>query len=436
MYNDSQIELTHGEESQEKQEEIAKPAEEAKPEAKQEEEIAHAEKTVQEVIDSMTDEQKEVLYLLVGVAASKEDKEESSQGDENKMKHNAFENIKKDDGTELQHSEFVSIIEEAKRGSSLKDTFIAHGITDIGELFPEAQAVNAAPELIMRDQNWVRQVMGAVHHTPFSRVKSTAANLTAADARAKGYVKTHQKVEEVLAALKRTTPPQTVYKLQKLDRDDVVDITDFDVVAWIKREMRLMLDEELARAFLIGDGRDGSSDDKINPLNIRPIWQDNATYTVNKVVERPSGGDDYAMAKEVIRAVVKARKDYKGSGNPAFYTTEDMLTNMLLLEDKNERVIYDTVEKLRTALRVSAIVTVPVMEGAIRVSGDDQYQLLGILVNLNDYNVGADKGGAVSLFDDFDINYNKYEYLIETRCSGALVKPYSAITFEEKLAGE
>ena len=276
--------------------------------------------------------------------------------------------------------------------------------------------------------------MSAVHHTPFSRIKSTAANVTATAARAKGYVKGNQKVEEVIAALKRTTTPTTIYKLQKMDRDDVVDITDFDVVAWLKQEMRMMLDEEIARAILIGDGRGDDSDDKINPLNIRPILGDSTTYAVSKILERDPTDTDYTFAKKFIKDVIKARKDYKGTGNPTLYTTEDMLTNMLLIEDKNERVIYDTIEKLTTALRVKEIVTVPVMEGQVRTNDEEtfDYTCLGVLVNLADYNVGADKGGAVNMFDDFDIDYNKYAYLIETRCSGALVKPYSAVTFELK----
>ena len=384
-------------------------------------------KSFPEIIDSMNDDQKMVLYTLVGAAL-----EEAKVGGKEEMKHNAFENIKNDKGEVLQHDELAQIMSEAKRNGSLKDAFLAHGISNVGDLFPEAKAVNGTPALVSRDMGWVEKVMNSVHHTPFSRVKSTLINITAEDARAKGYVRGNQKVEEVVAALKRTTPPQTVYKLQKLDRDDVLDITDFDVVPYIKSEMRVMLNEELARAFLIGDGRSASSNDKINPLNIRPVWQDDPTYTVKRILEREAGATDEEFAKQLIKDVIKSRKLYKGSGNPVFYTTEDMLTNMLLIEDKNERVIYDTIDKLKTALRVSDIVTVEPMAGATRSDETHNYALLGLLVNMRDYNVGADKGGAVSMFDDFDINYNKYEYLIETRCSGALVKPYSAISFEEK----
>ena len=383
-------------------------------------------KTIQDVLDTMTEEQLNVLYLLVGAA-----NEEAKNGGKEEMKHNAFDEIKNDKGEVLTHSEFVEIITEARQKGSVKDAFLAHGITDIGNLFAGDKSVGG-PETVSRDMEWVAKIMGAVHHTPFARVKSSLINITGEQARAKGYVKGNQKVEEVITALKRSTSPQTVYKLQKIDRDDIIDITDFDVIAYLKSEMRVMLDEELARAFLIGDGRSAESNDKINPINIRPVWGDSETYTVKRVLERASGASDEAFAKAFIKDVIKSRKLYKGSGNPTLFTTEDMLTNMLLIEDKNERVVYDTVEKLKTALRVSDIVTVGPMEGANRKDEHNQYNLLGVLVNMRDYNVGADKGGNVNMFDDFDINFNKYEYLIETRCSGALVKPFSAITFEEK----
>ena len=384
------------------------------------------EKTVQDVLDTMTEEQLNVLYLLVGAA-----NEEAKNGGKEEMKHNAFDEIKNDKGEVLTHSEFVEIIAEARQKGSVKEAFLAHGITDIGNLFPEDKAVGG-PETVSRNMEWVAKIMGAVHHTPFARVKGSLINITGEQARAKGYVKGTQKVEEVITALKRSTSPQTVYKLQKIDRDDIIDITDFDVIAYLKSEMRVMLDEELARAFLIGDGRSAESNDKINPINIRPVWGDSETYTVKRVLERAQGASDEAFAKAFIKDVIKSRKLYKGSGNPTLFTTEDMLTNMLLIEDKNERVVYDTVEKLKTALRVSDIVTVGPMEGANRKDEHNQYNLLGVLVNMRDYNVGADKGGNVNMFDDFDINFNKYEYLIETRCSGALVKPFSAISFEEK----
>lgn len=406
-------------------------AEEKPKQEKQEAGADKKEKTIQEVVDSMTEEQKQVLYLLVGAAA--EDSNSNNKG-ENEMKQNIFEGITKEDGTELTHAEVMDIIKEAPKAGSLKEAFLAHGITNIGDLFPLEKNVSNVPETVDRDQTWVGKVMNAVKHTPFSRVKSMYMDITADAARAKGYVKGNQKVEEVVAAFKRKTEPQTIYKLQKLDRDDVIDITDFDVVAWLKAEMRGKLEEEIARAILIGDGRSPDSDDKINPLNVRPIYGDSAVYTVKRVLNTVAEDDaeQTKFAKALIRDVIKSRKLYKGSGNPVFYTTEDDLTGMLLIEDNQGRVIYDTVEKLKTALRVSDIVTVPVMENLIRTEGGNQYKLHGLLVNLRDYNIGADKGGAVSMFDDFDINYNKYEYLIETRCSGALVKPYSAISFEEK----
>lgn len=460
IFNDAedQFEMFHSEEEQQleekqKQEKPKQEPEESKTdpgnnlehsETKTEGEDINNE-TIQDVINSMSPKQQSVFYLMVGAAM-----EEAKNGGNQEMKHNAFEIQKRTkvivhgaDGNDtetiqeevLSHDEFLQIIDEAKKTGSVKESFLAHGVTNIENLFPEDQLVNRVPESVQRDQSWVKKVMNACHKTPFSRVKSTYATMTADEARARGYIKGNQKQEEVIAAFKRSTSPQTIYKLQKIDRDDVIDITDFDVLAWIKGEMRGMLEEELARAILVGDGRDPSSDDKINPLNIRPIWQDNAVYTVNKTMTKGNNEDEYAFAKRFIKEVVKARKNYKGSGNPILYTTEDLLTDMLLIEDLNQRVLYDTIEKLKTALRVSDIITVPVMENQSRASGNDSYNLMAILVNLSDYNVGADKGGAVQMFDDFDIDFNKYEYLIETRCSGALVKPYSAITFEEKVAG-
>lgn len=391
------------------------------------------EETIQDVFDTLTEKQKKVVYAMIGMAL--EDKENGNAQEDKEMKHNAFDTSNEaDNQTELMHSEVLAAIEDAKKTGSMKEAFISHGITNVENLFPEVQAVNKTPELIARDTSWVSVVMGSVKHSPFSRVKSTAANITADEARARGYIKGKQKISEVITALKRTTLPTTVYKLQKMDRDDVIDITDFDVIAWLKQEMRGMLDEELARAFLIGDGRDGSDDSKINEQNIRPILGDNATYTVARTLTRTSGETNSDFAKDFIKDVIKSRKEYKGSGNPILFTTEDLLTEMLLIEDKIGHRIYKTEAELATALRVSKIVTVPVFEGHKREVSGNNYALMGILVNLADYNVGADKGGAVTMFDDFDIDYNKYEYLIETRCSGALVKPYSAITFEEKLA--
>ena len=276
--------------------------------------------------------------------------------------------------------------------------------------------------------------MSGTHHTPFSRIKSMFADITEDEARAKGYIKGKLKKEEVFSLLKRTTTPTTIYKKQKLDRDDVIDITDFDVVAWLKSEMRMMLDEEIARAILVGDGRLASSDDKINESNIRPIWKDEDLYNIKSTIEVDAAATADQKVKAFIRACIKSRKNYKGSGDPTLYTTEDVVTDCLLLEDTTGRVIYDTMEKLRTALRVKEIVTVPVMEGLTRTNTEGEtLSLMGIVVNLADYNIGADKGGAINMFDDFDIDYNQQKYLIETRCSGALIKPFSAISLEMKV---
>ncbi|MBQ2533605.1 MAG: phage major capsid protein, partial [Lachnospiraceae bacterium] len=303
---------------------------------------------------------------------------------------------------------------------SLKDSFLAHaqeyGIENIDYLFPEARSLNTPPDFIQREMGWVQKVMSGVHHTPFSRIKSVFANITEDEARARGYIKGKLKKEEVFPLLKRTTTPTTIYKKQKLDRDDIIDITDFDVVAWLKSEMRMMLDEEIARAILIGDGRSAADEDKISELNIRPIATDADLYTIKKTVT-PENGE--ALAKAFIKAAIKARKDYKGTGTPTLFCTEDLLADMLLLEDGIGHLLYTSESQLATTLRVASIITVPVME--------NQGNMLGIIVNLADYNVGADKGGAVSMFDDFDIDYNQQKYLIETRCSGALTKPYSAI---------
>ena len=412
--------------------------------------ISHAdeEKTIQDVIDTMNEEQKNVLYALVGMAAeggngSEEEKDED-------MKHNAFSDDYENDDYLMHSEDMAEILRDAKRYGSLRESALQHGyediraneslmhgITGIDTLFPDAKNVVNVPGFVSREMGWVQKVMGAVSHTPFSRIKTIFADIREDEARAKGYIKGKQKKDEVFTLLKRTTDPQTVYKKQKLDRDDVIDITDFDVVSWLKGEMRMMLDEELARAFMIGDGRETSSDDKINPLHIRPIWGDDPFYTIRAQIELATDVTEDDKYKAIIRAAIKARKDYKGSGNPTFYTTEENLTGMLLLTDTTGRDLYESEEQLAKKLRVKEIVTIPAMEGQKR-SADDKdtgltgkkFDLEGIVANLSDYNVGADKGGAVSLFDDFDIDYNAMKYLIETRCSGALVKPYAAIAIE------
>lgn len=389
-------------------------------------------RTIGDVFDTLNEDQKTAVYAIIGqILEDNGISDKNSKEDSEKMKHNVFEGDAYNSNDSLSHSDVQAIISDAKRYGSLKDAVLAHGIDHIDYLFPEAATVENMPSFIQRDMSWVGEVMNAVHHTPFSRIKSIFANITEDDARAKGYIKGKKKKDEVFTLLKRTTSPTTIYKKQKLDRDDVVDITDFDVVAWLKSEMRTMLDEEIARAILVGDGRVSSSDDKINEQNIRPIYTDDSLYTIREQLKFSATATADEKAKSFIRQSIKARKEYKGSGSPVLYTTEDVLTDCLLLEDTTGRIIYDTVEKLATALRVKKIVTVPVMEG-YKKTGDDskEYSLMGIIVNLSDYNVGADKGGAVNMFDDFDIDYNAQKYLIETRCSGALIKPYSAIVIE------
>ena len=421
-------------------------------------ELAHAdsdedgEETVQDIIDSMNDKQRTVFYGLLGEALKSKEgdddddntdpNEKKSEGGNDTMKHNVFDKEdqqEKLDKNTLTHSEMQTILNDGKRYGTLKESFLAHaddyGIQQIDWLFPygegEGKNVTNTPVFIDRDQGWVSKIMNAVHHTPFSRIKSMFADITADEARAKGYIKGNLKKEEVFTLLKRTTAPTTVYKKQKLDRDDVIDITDFDVVAWIKAEMRGKLNEELARAYLIGDGRLSDSEDKIKEDCIRPVWtDDDKLFTINALVT--SDGTDEGRAAAFIKACIKNRKGYKGSGNPTLYTTEDMLTEMLLLTDKNGRDLYEDEAKLCKKLRVKEIVTVPVMEGATREKNGATRALLGIIVNMNDYNVGADKGGAVNMFDDFDIDYNAQKYLIETRCSGALILPFSAIVLEEE----
>lgn len=393
------------------------------------------EETIGEVFDTLTDKQKNAVYAMIGQAL--EDNNDSEGGDE-EMKHNVFDNDNDNQENTLSHDAMQTIINDGKRFGSLKESFMAHadeyGIKDIDWLFPEAKTLNTPPDFIKREMGWVQKVMNSTHHTPFSRIKSMFADITEDDARAKGYIKGKLKKEEVFSLLKRTTTPTTIYKKQKLDRDDVIDITDFDVVAWLKSEMRMMLDEEIARAILVGDGRLASSDDKINESNIRPVWKDEDLYNIKSTIELDAAATADQKAKAFIRACIKSRKNYKGSGEPSLYTTEDVLTDCLLLEDMNGRIIYDTEEKLRTALRVKEIVTVPVMEGLTRTDDNgDTLELMGLVVNLADYNVGADKGGAINMFDDFDIDYNQQKYLIETRCSGALIKPFSAITLEAKV---
>lgn len=417
-------------------------------------ELTHADseetsgKTIGEILKTLNEEQETAVYALIGqIAESLEhsDEEENdetddepentiehSEGGNETMKKNVFDPETQQDANVLSHADQEAIIADAKRYGSMKESALQHGIEDIEWLFPEAKNVTNTPIWIDRDQGWVKKVMGAVHHVPYSRIKSMFADITADEARALGYLKGNYKKEEIFTLLKRTTSPTTVYKKQKIDRDDAQDIVDFDVIGWIKAEMRGKLEEELARAYLIGDGRLADSDDKIKEDCIRPVWtDDDKLFTINKVVEHDK--TEEGRAKAFIKAAIKARKNYRGSGSPTLYCTEDLLTEILLLEDGIGHDLYDEA-KLCKKLRVKEIVTVPVMEGAQREKNGEKRGLLGIIVNMNDYNVGADKGGAINMFDDFDIDYNAQKYLMETRCSGALVKPFSAITLEEVLA--
>ena len=412
-------------------------AEEKKEEVKHSAEASNSEKTVADVFNELTEEQKTVVYAMIGEAL--EHGATDIEGGNDDMKHNLFDQETNQAETLVHSFDFEAITKSAQRGNGslrdalanyMEDNELKHGIEEIETLFPEPKLLNNPPEFIKRDMGWVADVMHGVHHTPFSRIKSQFADIREDEARAKGYIKGNMKKEEFFSLLKRYTTPTTVYKKQAFDRDDIIDITEFDVIAWVKGEMRMMLEEEIARAILIGDGRSASSEDKINEQNIRPIWTDDDLYTVKTKVEVKEGMDEEAKAKAFIKACKRSRKNYKGSGNPVMFMSEDMLTECLLIEDTNGRVIYDTIDKLQTALRVKKIVTVPVMENLTRDVEGVTHTLAAIYVNLADYNVGADKGGAVSMFDDFDIDYNKLKYLIETRCSGALTKPFSAVAIE------
>lgn len=438
----SQADLEEGEELRQKENE--KVAEKKKPDKKEES------KTVGQVLDDMTDEQKAAVGIIVEQTLKESKKEEGVK----EMKHNMFEG--KQTEQVISHSDMKKILNDAKRLGSLREAVnfniengvLSHaidttgmtvatgnqtyGFNDPSMLFPDYKSLNKQPEWISRRMDWVDKLMGKVHHVPFSRIKSLYANITEDDARARGYIKGKMKKEEVFTTLKRTTDPQTVYKKQKLDHDDILDITDFSVVEWIKDEMRIMLDEEIARAMLIGDGRQSDSDDKIQEIHIRPVVKDVPLFnTVIKVTVAPDA-DDATVAKETIKAIIRGRKKYKGSGKPDFWTTEDVTTEMLLLENKNEDALYKTEAELATKLRVNEIISVEPMEGmtvtVTENSTTKTYPLIGVIVNMADYNVGADKGGEVNMFDDFDIDYNQQKYLIETRISGSLVKPFSALT--------
>lgn len=399
-------------------------------------------KRLEEVYNSMTDEQKECCHALVGLALEEQDGDggEDDEEDESDMKHNVFD---KDAGkqTVLKHSidDINSIIKGAKTSGTLKAAFdnagveqgeideLSHGIDNIDWLFPEDHLLDTTPRIIDKPDDWVSVVMGGVKHIPFSRFKSMFADLTPEDARAKGYVKGNYKIEEVFGLLRRSTGPTTVYKKQKLDRDDVSDINSFDVVSWLRNEMRYKLNRELALAYILGDGRQAASEDKIDENCIRPIFNDADLFTIKVQVATTGLSKVEDKYKAFIKQVIRSRKEYRGSGTPTMFTTEDALTEMLLLEDGMGRTLYADEAALARKLRVSKIVTVPEMDGRKGAKGGD---LAAVIVNLSDYTVGADKGGAVSMFDDFDIDYNAMKYLIETRCSGALTTPYSAMAIE------
>lgn len=419
--------------------------------ADEEDEKEDSEETISDVIDTLNPKQRKAVEALIGMAISQNKKNDSDEEEDKEMKHNAFDAYE-NDAPVISHADQAAVIELAKSVGSLKravemscqeggvlahaitdhnDQSVTYGVANIDYMFPDARMIGNQPELISNNQDWVNKVINGTHHTPFSRVKSLFADITGADARARGYVKGNLKVEEVIEALQRETTPQTIYKRQKLDRDDILDITDFDVVAWLKAEMQIMLKAEIARAILIGDGRP-SGNDKIKEANVRPIYNDEDVYTVKVPVNVAANATDAVRASAIIDAVILSRKLYKGSGNPTFFINEDFLGQMLILKDGMGRRIYETEASLAAALRVKELVPVDVMDGQkIAITEGQttsQKDLVGIIVNLQDYNVGADKGGATSFFDDFDIDYNQYKYLYETRMSGALIKPYSAMS--------
>ena len=419
-YDESALVIYHSEDSKQKDD-------------KEEQTMANTEKTVQEVYDEFTEEQKNVVHFLVGQAVEDALAGEDDDDDEggNNMKHNIFDQDTQERDDVISHSAMTEVISDAKKFGSMRESALQHGMTEIGLLYPEEHALNTVPKLITGNIGWVQKVMGGVHHTPFSKIKALFADITADEARARGYIKGKQKKEEVFALLKRTTSPQTVYKLQKMDRDDIIDIKDFDVVAFLKGEMRLKLDEELARAFLIGDGRLPDSEEKIKEEHIRPIWTDEELYAIHSTINVAADATMAQIAEEFIDQAVRAREEYDGSGSPTAYMAENLLSACLLLKDRNGRRIYKDMNELATAMMVKEIITVPPMKGKTRTDKEGKTRTLyGIIVNLSDYTVGADKGGAVNLFDDFDIDFNKYTYLIETRCSASLMKPKSAIVLE------
>lgn len=404
------------------------------------------EKTVQDIVDSMTDEQKDVLMFLIGKAAEEGANPEESDTEGDPMSHtNIFETDNPiDESAVLYHSTIDSAFQDAVRtkANSLREVFMAaaeenglthsaiahaektYGISNIDMLFPDAKNLDVPPTFIDRDQGWVKPVLNGTHHTPFTRIKSMQADITADEARAKGYITGSRKKEEVFKLLKRVTTPTTIYKLQKFDRDDLLDITDFDTIAWVKGEMRSKLDEELARAILLGDGRSNSDPDKINEENIRPILKEDDLYCLKK--DLPATITPDVIVDELIRA----QDDLEGTGSPTLFCAKSFVTDLLLQKDKMGHYLYPTKQALADRLGVSSIVDVPQMKNL----KDGNKDVLAIIVNLSDYNVGTDRGGEVTMFDDFDIDFNQYKYLLETRVSGALTKVKSAMVVKKLAA--
>lgn len=427
-YDENSIVIYHSDEikNNEKEKPMAEEKKVEKPET---------EETVKDVFDTLNEKQKKVVYALIGAAIEDKENEDDSEGGTNNMKHNAFDRDDQNNENVISHSEMVAVIDDAKKYGSMRESALAHSMTNIGVLYPYSEGdghlMTKQPGFIGKKQGWVDKVKNAVHHVPFSRIKALFADITDEEARARGYITGNQKKAEVFALLKRTTSPQTVYKLQKMDRDDIIDITDFDVVAFLKGEMRYKLDEELCRAYLVGDGRVADAEDKIKEEHIRPIWTDDELYAIHSIVNVEANATLAKIAEEFIDQAVRAREDYDGSGSPTAYMPENLLSACLLLKDSVGHRLYKDAKELATAMLVSDIVSVPPMKNLTRTDKNGKTRkLCGIIVNLDDYTVGADKGGEVNMFDDFDINFNKYEYLIETRASGSLMKPKSAIVLE------
>lgn len=420
------------------------------------EEKKESSKTVKDVFDTLNEDQKKAVAIIVGQAiADTQGDSEDEEEEDRRVKHNAFDSTTAPAEQDyISHDELIAAVHDVRRYGSLRESFKAHfgentkeimhsidtagmtvatgtqtyGFNDPNMLFPDYKSLNIPPEWISRNMGWVTKLLAKVHHTPFSRIKSVYADITEDEARAKGYIKGKQKKTEVFTTLKRTTDPQTVYKLQKMDRDDILDVTEFDVIAWIRAEMRVMLNEEIARAILMGDGRDADADDKIQELHVRPVISDVPLFNVVVKIPVPEDATNAEVAEIVVDEIIRARRKWKGTGKPDLWTTDEWVTEMLLIKNKIGDKVYKTEAELATTLRVAEIIPVEPMEGKTVTIDSKEYELLGTIINFADYNVGTDKGGEINSFEDFDIDYNQHKYLIETRFSGALVKPFSALT--------